>query len=191
MLLGKPLLNALDRMGYGGILLDAQAQVLSINTVATKLLRENASRNGSQSCSDWRQALKSLLHSDKTARFTMEENAWVVIRRDSEGKRPLVLHAVPIAEGATSGPHTVVILIDLVGTPQPTADALQKIFGLSPAEAKLAVRISQGESLADVAEASKVSITTARSQLASIFAKTRTRRQAELVSLLTRISILP
>ena len=45
MPLGKPLLEALDRMGYGGIVLDVSGQVVRINTAATRLLGENSPRN--------------------------------------------------------------------------------------------------------------------------------------------------
>jgi hypothetical protein len=81
----------------------------------------------------------------------MDENAWVVIR--AEGRRPLILHAVPIAPHAASGPHTVVILIDLAGARQPSPEALQKIFGLTPAEARLAIEIARGRSPDEIAEA--------------------------------------
>jgi DNA-binding CsgD family transcriptional regulator len=191
MLLGKSLLEALDRMGYGGILLDVASQVLMINAAATRLLQENSPDNKRQGFSHWREALKSLLRSDATARFTLKEDAWVVVRRDTMGKRPLVLHAVHVSDGAASGPHTAVILVDLDTTPRPTPEALQKIFGLTPAEARLAIEITRGKSLDDIAEGGHVSITTVRKQLASIFAKTYTHRQAELVSLLARVSILP
>jgi DNA-binding CsgD family transcriptional regulator len=85
----------------------------------------------------------------------------------------------------------MVVLIDLEQTPQPNPATLQKMFGLSPAEAKLAVLIAKGETLTCVAQACKVSMATARTQLASVFQKTRTHRQAELVALLARVSILP
>jgi len=68
---------------------------------------------------------------------------------------------------------------------------LQKVFELTEAEASLATEIATGKSLAHFASDRGVSIATARTQLASVFAKTLTRRQAELVALLTRMSILP
>ncbi len=110
---------------------------------------------------------------------------------EREDQRPLALHSLPLSNGTEPGPHTMVVLIDLEQTPQPNPATLQKMFGLSPAEAKLAVLIAKGETLTCVAQACKVSMATARTQLASVFQKTRTHRQAELVALLARVSILP
>jgi DNA-binding CsgD family transcriptional regulator len=61
---------------------------------------------------------------------------------------------------------------------------------LTKAEAKLAARLACGETIEDIAEEHGVSISTARVQLKSIFTKTGSSRQAELVSLLTRLAVL-
>jgi len=186
------LLNALDRMGHGGLVLNTAGQVIQINDTGKRLLRENGGRGQHDHDPDWtRQALKALLRSAGAARFRMDEDAWVAIRRDADHSRSLVLHAVPITEGAASGPHTVVILVDLDATPRPQAEALQKIFGLTPAEARLAIEIAGGRSPEEIAEAAGIKVATLRKQLASVFAKTNTRRQPELIALLARVSILP
>jgi DNA-binding CsgD family transcriptional regulator len=191
MPLGKPLLEALDRMGYGGIVLDTSGQIRLINEAAVRLLQENSPDHNSQCCPDWKEILRALLRLDVAARLTMGKDPWIVIRRDAAGRRPLILHVVPIAQEATSGPHTVAILVDLEAPPRPAADTLQKIFGLTPAEARLAIEIASGQSLDDFAAGHHVSVATPRKQLASVFAKTYTHRQAELVALLVRVSILP
>lgn len=61
---------------------------------------------------------------------------------------------------------------------------LRAEFGLTKAEARLALRLAGGASLASAAEAFDVKLTTIRSQLQQVFAKTGTSRQAELVALL-------
>jgi DNA-binding CsgD family transcriptional regulator len=178
-------------MGYGGIILDTTGQIIRINQTAGHLLNESLAPGEPPSCSDGREALKALLRSEATTRLTMHSEEWAVIRRDATGQRPLVLHAVHLGNQVLSGPHTVIILVDLEITPHLLPDTLQKIFGLTPAEAKLAIEIAAGQSLDDIAEAHHVSVATARKQLASVFAKTYTHRQAELVALLARVSILP
>jgi DNA-binding CsgD family transcriptional regulator len=60
------------------------------------------------------------------------------------------------------------------------------LFELTPAEAKLAMLLARGLSLAEVAAAQTISPHTARAQLKSIFAKTRVSRQAELVRLILK-----
>jgi DNA-binding CsgD family transcriptional regulator len=52
------------------------------------------------------------------------------------------------------------------------------------------VRLACGETIEDIAEEHDISVSTARVQLKSIFAKTGASRQAELVALLTRLTIL-
>ncbi len=63
-------------------------------------------------------------------------------------------------------------------------ERLRLLFNFSRAEARLAVQLLEGRSLKEGAEKLGVSINTVRSQLASLFAKTDTRRQAELLRLL-------
>jgi len=61
-------------------------------------------------------------------------------------------------------------------------------YSLTPAERRLANCIATGASLRDSANQIGITYETARNQLKSIFAKTRTRRQAELVALRARMS---
>ncbi len=191
MPLGKPLLDVLGRMRYGGLVLDAAGQVLRINDIGKQILREY-NPNPHASDLDWaRHALKTLLYSEGASRFQMNEDAWVAIRRDTGHGRPLILRAIPITDGGNTGPHMVVILISLDVVPQPTSEPLRKIFDLTPSEARLAVEISAGKSPEEIAEATHVAIGTVRKQLHSIFAKTGTHRQAELVALLAHVAILP
>jgi|SRR5262245_14327145 len=63
----------------------------------------------------------------------------------------------------------------------PQADVLKTRFGLSPAEARLAVLLFGGASLRSCAMALGIQYETARSYLKSVFQKTGTHRQAELV----------
>jgi len=57
---------------------------------------------------------------------------------------------------------------------------------LTPAEARLAADLADGLTLEESAERSSTQVATARTHLKRIFAKTRTRRQSELVRLLLR-----
>ena len=61
------------------------------------------------------------------------------------------------------------------------ADVLKTRFGLSPAEARLAALLFAGASLQSCAKALGIKYETARSYLKSVFQKTGTHRQAELV----------
>jgi DNA-binding CsgD family transcriptional regulator len=189
MPLGKPLLEALDRMSCGGIVLDSSGEVLRVNPSAERILKglqpdapcKALSRE--QVCA----AIKRLLTSSR--RFTLKGKTWTSVERNA--KRQLLMHSIRLDERSASGPDCVVIMVDLDSSPALNPATLQGVFGFTAAEASLATEIATGKSLAEIAQARGVSIATARTQLAAIFAKTYTRRQAELVALLTRISILP
>jgi DNA-binding CsgD family transcriptional regulator len=185
--LTAPLLDTLQRMGCGGLVLDPRGEVLGANEHARKMLHNEFA--SAQSCSPVsRLTLKALLAKGQT-RFRMNADTWVLVPR--EGKRDLVLHAVEVGNGTEIGPQTVLVLIDLDRSPQPSVATLQNMFSLTPSEARLALRIGAGETPSEIAENGTASLATVRSQLASIFAKTQTRRQAELVALLARVAILP
>ena len=71
--------------------------------------------------------------------------------------------------------------------PGPPAAILAKTFRLTPAEAKPACVIARGASPEIAAGELKISRETARNQLKSVFAKTDTHRQSELVALMLQV----
>lgn len=106
------------------------------------------------------------------------------------GRLPLIAEAIPIA-GAARDVYSAARMLLLVNDPEARADAdidlLRQVFGLTPAEARLAARIATGASLEEIAAVLGVTVATARTQLRSVFAKTRTHRQSELAALITRL----
>lgn len=62
-----------------------------------------------------------------------------------------------------------------------------ELYDLTPAEAKIATRVAQGMSLEQIADDCKIALSTVRTQLYAVFAKTGVSRQAELVSLLSSL----
>jgi len=74
--------------------------------------------------------------------------------------------------------------------PIPSEANLRTLFDLTPAEARLAQHLACGDSVEEVAQTLHIKMTTARTQLAAIFAKTETRRQAKLVAILSRVAHL-
>lgn len=70
------------------------------------------------------------------------------------------------------------------------AARLQIVFGLTPAETRLAEHLLSGKNLSEIGEELKVGRETLKSQLRSLFTKTDTRRQGELIAiLLSAISV--
>lgn len=80
-------------------------------------------------------------------------------------------------------------LVLIASISDPSVPALEGIIarhGLTRAEATLACELAAGRSLTDAAERLARSRSTVRNQLQSIFAKTATHRQAELVAKILR-----
>jgi DNA-binding CsgD family transcriptional regulator len=99
----------------------------------------------------------------------------------------LVAHLIPIKGGAHdifSRAFSILLITPLHAPTAPTEDVLNGLFDLSPAEVKVAQGIISGKTIEGVAAELHLSRETIRTQLKSVFAKTGTSRQAELVGLL-------
>jgi DNA-binding CsgD family transcriptional regulator len=71
-----------------------------------------------------------------------------------------------------------------------SAEALEQQFGLTPAEARLAVALASRRTLDEYATLAGVSMNTVRSTLKGVFAKTGCNRQSELVLVLASGAIV-
>jgi DNA-binding CsgD family transcriptional regulator len=112
----------------------------------------------------------------------------IIVQR--QDKLPVILRIWPCygrAENDSGGARIVVTLNALGPRPGPPAPILAKTFGLTPSEARLACIIARGLPPFIAAQQLKISRETARNQLKSIFAKTNTHRQSELVALLLQV----
>jgi DNA-binding CsgD family transcriptional regulator len=111
----------------------------------------------------------------------------VVPRRD---KLPIILRIWPIAQPARwpSPDVRALLTLNALGPkPGPPAAILARAFRLTPSEAKLASIIARGAAPETAARELNISRETVRNQLKSIFAKTGTHRQGELVALLLQV----
>lgn len=190
MLIGAPLLHVFDRMGCGGLVLSTRGHVLAANAEARRILHDMfdlADDEPDLLDETGRDVIKRLLARART-RIQLDGENWLLTTRES--RRPLVMSTipVPVPVPGEDEPHTVLILIDLDRTPRPHTAALERIFGLTNAEARLAVLLAGGATVTEAASTHQVSVATVRSQLAAIFAKTHTSRQVELVVLISRLS---
>ncbi|OWJ57075.1 hypothetical protein BWR60_34395 [Inquilinus limosus] len=85
--------------------------------------------------------------------------------------------------------QAAIFIVDPGQNPTPAPALLQELFGLTAAEAGLAVEIGRGDGIQAAADRLAISGNTARTHLARIFEKTGTGRQAELVRLLAQCSL--
>lgn len=91
---------------------------------------------------------------------------------------------------AGNEPMALVLISDPDLTPMPSKDTLGILFGFSASEIRVAERLMAGDSPEQAAALLDVKISTVRWHLASMFRKTGTRRQAELVRLLSSLAMI-
>jgi DNA-binding CsgD family transcriptional regulator len=181
-----PYLDMLDRIGCGGAVVTDEAGFVEINRTAERIIDEELldSASGRSSPERRSRAVARLL---RRRHRRSKADACTLVQRES--KRPLAFNTVSLRTDSIN--YTMIVLVDLNTIPEPNTSTIQKMFGLTPAEAKIALQISRGHSPTGIAEANGVTISTVRSQLAAVFAKTQTQRQVELVTLLARLSVIP
>lgn len=120
-----------------------------------------------------------LSRADTEARF------FAIARMASRGNQHYQLHDAVL----DPGPLVMLVVHGSLDVSALPADLLWRAFSLTESEALLAEALLNGATLADFAREREVSKQTLRNQLVGVMRKTGTRRQSELVSLLTRLSL--
>lgn len=103
-----------------------------------------------------------------------------------EGQPGLVVHVIPIRGAAADifAAASHMLLVTEVGARStPSVELLTGLFDLTPAEARVTRALAKGMAPSEIASEFGVSRQTVRNQLAAVFTKTGTTRQAELVHL--------
>jgi DNA-binding CsgD family transcriptional regulator/PAS domain-containing protein len=188
--------EALNQLNLGVLLLAQDGRIVLANRAAEHLLRRGegiASRDGKLATSRHldgdRLACLIARAAGRAAAAPMVEA--LRIDRDAD-HRPLHLWATPLPRESssslvrTSQADVMVMVIDPELSAVPPIEALRALYGLTKAEARLTSGLLHGERLEDYAARAGISMNTARTHLKSVFAKTATDRQAELMRLLSR-----
>jgi DNA-binding CsgD family transcriptional regulator len=185
-------LSVLERVNSAAVVMDATGLVTQMNLPAQNLLgadfnlvRGRPAAHDPASNRRLQQLVSSALH---TAPGGAQCYAPVVVDRDEAPW--LLVEAMPITAFGSdlfSSGRLILLLTDLRSPLRPGSWRLCAAFGLTAAEAKLAARLASGLGIDAAAASLGVSRETARSQLKGVFAKTNTRRQAELAGLLARL----
>lgn len=185
------LAGVLDRLVMAAILFDHSGRIAFANASATAQLkkREHWWRDGGKLSfrhSGLTHVVDATVH--HAIRISggeeMELDGVVMVPRT--GQSPLTLMITPLrvehdmhAEGAA-----LLFAFDPQSAPLVTPGVVRHMFGLTEAEAELAVALCCGKSLDEAALERGVSVHTTRAQLKNVFIKTGTKRQADLMSLL-------
>ncbi|HJV27678.1 MAG TPA: ECF-type sigma factor [Aromatoleum sp.] len=185
--------GTLERLAIGAVLLDKKGRVLKTNAAADEILAEN---DGLRVAKDGLHATygneNSELHKLIAeviggARGTPSLVAGMSLTRPSG--RPslgIVVRTAPLTEWSESSvrPAAVVVIRDPETKVEASQTTMKRLYGLTPAETLLALRLLEGLTVDEAAERLSISRNTARCQLRAIFAKTGVTRQTELVRLL-------
>jgi DNA-binding CsgD family transcriptional regulator len=189
-------LAALDRITSGVLLFDRTGRVLHANRTASALLAENDGLSSNPNAAGEGQ-LHGLSASNSKCFRLLIENAGLLPNTKPEalrcmriprpsGRPPLALIIAPVPasqefHGALKPPAAVGFLIDTTHTRQPAEQLLETVYGLTPAEVRLVRELAAGKTISEIANLTGVSPETPKSQLKSIFQKTGTRRQVDVI----------
>jgi DNA-binding CsgD family transcriptional regulator len=188
------LLDGLDRMHRGAMLLDDIGRVVALNASAERQLKGGLSIRSSRLKALSRtadNALQALMASVTAAPPFREKSALDAVAVPRAGGRPIIVQAAPLVNSARDffqQARALVILQDLDQRPEPDPTLLNVAFGLTPTEARIAQAIASGRRPADIAAKLAVSLNTVRTHLREIFAKTNTHSQSELAVMLSRMA---
>lgn len=198
---GKAAFELLDDLGQAVFMLDGDGRIAWQNGYASRLLEQQdgliTSDGELRALSASAGAeLQSLVKSALAAssRPGTRPGGMMTMPRPSL-KRPYQILVTPLsrmpeATAATPevrvGPCAAVFVMDLEQKSVPPAEVLSTLYGLTPAEARLATALSAGVSVKDYAERGDLSVNYVRWLLKQVEAKTDTRRLTELIQLLAR-----
>ncbi len=188
--------DTVDHFAVGTILLDANGQVVRMNHVAERVVREQdgltlregrlhtADRN---SAHELKRLIKQALAAQRSEQPSMVE-ALSVDRPSGRGKIGLLIRPVPGSHWGDGklAPAIAVFIRQPDDGPVVSPEILQNLFGFTKAEASVACLLAEGLSVEDTARSLGSSIHTTRSHLRSLFSKTGVSRQTELVLLVVR-----
>lgn len=124
----------------------------------------------------------------------LERGRPTVVRADRiSGGLPYVLAFAPAGPGArqllAEAPWATVHVLDLARETRTPSALLEAAFGLTGAEARVALAVASGRSAKEAADHLRVAHATVRSQLLAVYAKTGVSRQSALARLVHALDV--
>ena len=175
------------------IAIDSIGRVIHCNRRGEKLLKEEnvlRLRDGVLTCADGSLASRFIAAVEATVKSGLPANLLLQNTKNASERYSVTLTSLP-KRGAFSlagEPEGALCLVAPLHRRRiATARQLVELFGLSPAEARLGRALTLGESLEVYARENDVRLSTLKTQLRSIFAKTGTDRQSAIVRLIIGI----
>lgn len=182
---------ALDRIGLPAAILSASGRVLTMNTRLQE--RDEVLPTGQHGGLVFKSLANSKLLQDAIGRVVQGHSAVQTMPvRNYGGNRAHVAHILRFdrhSDNVFEEAAILLILVQVGARAAPDDGLLHLLFDLTPAEARLLQALAGGLRLQSYAESAGVQTSTVRTQLTSIFNKTGTKRQAELMSIVASLSM--
>jgi DNA-binding CsgD family transcriptional regulator/PAS domain-containing protein len=187
-------LQALEQLAAGVIVTDGEGRVIELNRAAERIVRRGdglSMRNGRLDAANGLESEKLAQLIAAAAEPRNPAGMGRILVGRPGGRPAYVLTVAPLGAELTVYERPLAII--LVADPEevsPSESDLAQLFGLSPAESRLAAALMTGRKLSEIAIASGVRITTLRTQLSSILRKVGVQRQADLVRVLASVPVI-
>ena len=184
-------LEAYELSGWGVAVVGFSGEVIRLNASAEQLLG-----HGIAVCKN------RLVAESPAATNALERELHMLIRADAgaamsppvvlprRDRLPLLAYPVKLSKLAGNvffEGQALLVFVDPATRQRPPELTLRRTWGLTPSEARLASRLATGECVETIADRLQITKTTARKQLAHVFAKTGTHRQGELIAMLLAV----
>jgi DNA-binding CsgD family transcriptional regulator len=188
----QSLLECLDRLARGVVLLNRHGQVLRANRAAEHMAAQRdglylSSGTLKTSLAGESAALQKMIHdAARTASGNgLSSGGTAIISRPS-GRRPWVAVVSPHRTASEDG-LAAVLLIDPEEQPEPCVAVVSRLFGFTQSETRLALLLARGVRLEDAAVQLRITMNTARTHTRRMLDKANVRRQTDLVLLLNKL----
>jgi len=181
---------AIDALAFAILIVDDKGSILHLNIGAERLLNSKIS---DLACITGKLCAGDPIDKSRLAALILAAtgNPAVGGAMLLNGEQPRQVFITPLPAASPFGkdwqtPLALVLVIEADNTLS-TLKLLGKLYNLTPAELRVASALLAGDSPENYAQQAGVSQNTVRTQLISLFRKTDTRRQSELVAVLSRV----
>jgi DNA-binding CsgD family transcriptional regulator/PAS domain-containing protein len=185
----------LDHLAAGVMFADTDGRIIETNRAAERILRvaDGLTMRDGRICA--RRNFETTKLAELIARATAATQGHpsagcLLIGRDG-GRPAYIVRVAPVTAGLAG--YELPMAMILVSAPDEnrvSADELAELYGLSPAESRLAIAVAFGKRLSELAGEFGVQITTLRTQLSSVLKKCEVERQTDLVRLISNIPVV-